>query len=152
MNPWYATNARTLLETRQQGLKPEGPVVVALVPVDYSGTMLQVRPDMPTDRMDWRMLANLDVWVCASAKAALEQVMATTWRIAQARPNTLILRFQHDDYIHEIDCGSGCHHPKVADMAPVHEFWWTPINVGGTSVGRRINRALLQAHPYGAML
>lgn len=152
MNDWYATNARSLLETRRQGMKPEGPVVVAMVPSNLVGTVLTVRPNMPTDRLDWRMLANLDVWLWAGAAASLEAVIATAWRIAHARPKELILRFEHDNYVHDIDCGSGHHLPAIEDIAATHQFWWTPTNVGGTSLGKRIRRTLIAAHPYGSML
>jgi hypothetical protein len=97
---------------------------------------------MPTDRLDWRMLVDLDVWLWASAEAPMDWVVDTAWRIAQARPRELIVRFETAQHIHDINLGSGTHRPAVAGLAPEHRFWWLPINVGGTSIGYRILSAL----------
>jgi hypothetical protein len=150
--PWYATNARNLLETRRQGLIPEGPVNVAMAGGEFGGGALYLRPEMPADRLDWRMLVNLDVWVWANPQASLEWVTDTVWRIAKVRPNSLCLRFEHDGHTHDIDCGTGIHHPKVQDIAAVHEFWWLPINTGGTPIGYRILRALTAEYPKRIVL
>ena len=152
MTPWYATNARGLLEARKQGRSPPGPVVVSLVGQHFTETALFLRPDMPADRLDWRMLVNLDVWVWASAEVSMQWIVDTTWRIARVRPKELTVRFEHSGHVHDVDCGSGHHLPAVADIAPVHQFQWAPINVGGTALGKRIKQALLAAHPYGEIL
>jgi hypothetical protein len=102
---------------------------------------------MPTERLDWRMLVNLEVWLYAGQSAALNWVAATAWRIAQARPRELVLRFEHGDQLHDVDCGSGYHLPAVADEPAVHAFHWKPLNVGGTALGQRLRQALLSAHP-----
>lgn len=153
MKPWYATGARQLLQNRQDGQMPIEPVVVSLVGGDFDdATALYARPDMPMDLMDWRMLVNLTVWVWASAKAPLDRIVETTWRIAQARPKDLVLRFDHGDTVHDIDVGSGHHLAAIAGTFPVHQFWWAPINVGGTVLGYRIKKALLAKKSYGAIL
>ena len=87
--PWYATNARDLLEHRRRNLKPVEPVIVSLVGGDFrdvAETVLYARRDMPVDRMDWRMLVDLDVWLWAGTGAAMDWITETAWRIAQARP------------------------------------------------------------------
>ena len=150
--PWYVANARNLLETRKQGLAPEGPVVVSLVGQSFPHTTLHCRADVPADRLDWRMLVNLDVWVWAGPAATLDWIIATVWRIAQVRPSELLLRFEHADAIHDIDCGTGIHHPEVAHIPAVHQFIWCPINVGGTGLGYRIKDALCGAHRKGQTL
>ena len=152
MTPWYATNARGLLEARKQGKSPPGPVVVSLVGEHFTETALFLRNDMPGDRMDWRMLGDLDVWIWANAQASMQWIVDTTWRIARARPKELVLRFDHGGKVHDIECGSGHHLPAIADIPAVHQFQWAPINTGGTQLGKRIKRALLAAHPYGAIL
>lgn len=150
--PWYATNARDLLETRQQGHMPPEPVVVSLVGQQFTETALYVRPDMPADRLDWRMLVNLDVWVWAGAQVPLPRIAETTWRIAQARPRELTLRFDAADRIHDINCGSGHHAPAVAGLPPEHSFWWLPMNVGGTEIGTRLLRSITAKYPKECML
>lgn len=151
MSPWYATNARTLLDARRNGMVPAGPVVVSLVGGEFDQTALYVRPDMPMARMDWRMLVNLDVWVWANAGAALDWVLETTLAIARARPSDLYLRFQDPTgQMHDVAVGRGFHHPQVnppagVDAAPVpalHDFHWCPINVGGSALGNRLQKAL----------
>jgi hypothetical protein len=149
---WYAANARNLLSTRRQGLAPQGPVVVSLVGQEFEQTALYLRPDVAPDRFDWRMLVNLDVWVWASPAASLDWVIETVWRIAKSRPAELALRFEHGDKTHDIDCGTGIHHPAIADIPAVHEFIWLPINTGGSALGYRILRALTAQHPKGQML
>lgn len=149
---WYATNARSLLATRRQGLAPEGNVVVSLVGQEFGETAIYCRPDIAPDKLDWRMLVNLNVWVWASPAAALDWVVETVWRIAKARPAELALRFEHGEHVHDIDCGTGSHHPAVADMPAVHEFLWLPINTGGTALGYRILRTLTNHHPKGQTL
>lgn len=152
MKLWYATGARQLLQDRQDGLMPAEPVVVSMVSGEFDETALYVRPDMPQELMDWRMLVNLTVWVWASAKAPLDRIVETTWRIAQARPKELILRFEHGDKVHDIDVGSGYHRPAIAGVLPAHQFWWMPVNVGGTALGLRIKKSLLSKKSYGAIL
>lgn len=153
--PWYATNARNLLELRQRNLKPAEPVVVSLIGGDFGDiaqTALYVRPDMPAERMDWRMLVDLDVWLWAGPDAPMERIADTAWRIAQARPRELLIRFETATDIHDINLGSGTHRSKVAGLPPEHGFWWLPINVGGTAIGYRIIKALKAKHPPEAML
>lgn len=145
--PWYAINARSLLETRRQGHMPPEPVVVSLVGKRFTETALYLRPDMPEDRMDWRMLVNLDVWVWAGAQASLDRITTTLWRIAAARPRELVLRFEAGTRVHDINCGSGHHAQAVAGLPPEHGFWWLPMNVGGTEIGARIVRALTAKYP-----
>jgi hypothetical protein len=153
--PWYATNARNLLETRQRNLKPVEPVLVSLVGGDFTdiaATALYVRQDMPTDRMDWRMLVDLDVWLWAGPDAPMEWIADTAWHIAHARPRELLIRFETAAAIHDINLGSGTHRPSFAGLPPEHRFWWLPINLGGTSIGYRVLKALKAKHPPEALL
>lgn len=148
--PWYATNARDLLATREQGLMPAGPVVVSLVGggfADVAAATLYARPDMPVERMDWRMLVNLQVWLWAGPGAALGWLLATASRIAHARPEQLLLRFEEPAGIHDVEIGTGLHIPKVLDLPAQHQFEWVPINCSGTAVGAKLRAALLDTHP-----
>lgn len=148
--PWYATNARNLLELRQRNLKPAEPVVVSLIGGDFTDiapTALYARADMPIERLDWRMLVDLDVWLWAGPDAPMELIADTAWRIAQARPRELLLRFETATHIHDLNLGMGTHRPSAAGLPPEHGFWWLPINVGGTGIGYRILKALRAKHP-----
>ena len=149
---WYAGNARNLLETRQQGLTPRGPVVVSLVGESFPHTTLHARPDVPASRFDWRMLVNLEVWVWANASAPIDWIAATLWQIAQARPRELALRFEHGEAVHDIDCGSGYHRPAIGDFPASHEFFWQPLNLSCTALGTRITKALTAQHKKGQFL
>jgi hypothetical protein len=146
MTPWYATNARRLLERRQQGDAPAGPVVVSLVGGEYPAYTLHARQDMPQDRMDWRMLVDLQVWVWAGVSAPMDWIVGTVGRIAQARPKELLVRFQHGDVVHDVEVGAGEHRAAVLEFPAVHEFIWLPLNLGGTCLGARIRGALRAKH------
>ncbi len=98
------------------------------------------------------MLVNLSVWVFATAAVPLQRVIDTVYRIALARPKDLILRFEQGDTVHDVEVGYGHHLPAVADCYPVHQFQWSPINVGGTVFGRRLKKALLSKKPNGEKL
>lgn len=150
MRPWYATNARDLLQAREQRFAPAGPVVVTLVGGDFSTvteTALYVRPDMPVERLDWRMLVNLDVWLWAGRSAALEWLLESTSRIAHAQPRFLLLRFEEFGDIHDVEIGTGLHIPPVLDLPGVHYFDWVPVNCTGTRVGAQLREALINKHP-----
>ncbi|MBP9149236.1 MAG: hypothetical protein KBG00_10690 [Rhodoferax sp.] len=114
--------------------------------------MNRPRLDLPHDRIDWRMLVNLSVWVWASAKAPLQQVLDTVYRIALVRPRELVLRFEQGDMVHDIEVGYGHHLPATAGVAAVHRFQWAPINVGGSPLGYRLKKALLSKKPNGEFL
>lgn len=145
--PFYATNARDLLETRQQGMVPAGPVVVSLVGGEFSEPVLYVRTDMPADRLDWRMLVNLDVWLWASPAAPLNWLLGIASRIAAVRPKTLFLRFEDAGQVHDVEVGEGIHRPSIADIPAHHSFTWVPINCCGTLWGARLRKALIATHP-----
>ena len=153
--PWFATNARALLATRKQGEKPAGVVAVSLIPNNAQSAInrqvLQVHDDMPIERLSWRMLVNLNVWVLADSQAPIDRVCAVVGRIAQARPATLILRFQHGQDVHDIDLGNGMH-VDVPGIAKIHRFTWCPINLTGSKLGAQLRRALSATHPPMATL
>lgn len=140
MKPWLAINARNLLEHRQQGWTVDGPVVVSMVGGEFAETALYVKPDMPVEAMDWRMLVNLPVWVWASVAAPIERIVATAWRIAQARPKELHVRFEHKR-VHDVYCGDG-RHAEAEGFPSEHSFLWMPMNVGWTDVGAKLCAAL----------
>lgn len=152
-NPWYASNARDLLDMRMHGLKPERPVNVSLMGQIPDGNLtLYVRETMPIDRLDWRMLVNLDVIVWADSGIPFDRVIGTVWAIAKVRPTALQLCFLHRDAWHLIDCGSGYHMNPVADVPAVHSFHWQPINVGSTAIGYRLKAAMTKNHKPGVTL
>lgn len=153
MRPYYAGNARQLLELRKSGQTPDKPVVVTFFEGFYPGQeTLFLSDEMPAQRMDWRMLVNLSVWVIVDKTIALETMLETVFRIALARPKELILRFEQGDKVHDIEVGYGHHLPSVAGIPAVHEFQWAPINVGGTSLGKRLVKALKTKSKNGEKL
>lgn len=152
-SPWYASNARDLLDMRRMGLKPERPVNVSLMgQVPDEGLTLYVRETMPADRLEWRMLVNLPVIVWADTGTPFDRLTTTLWRIAQARPHGLQLCFLYRDAWHLIDCGSGYHLPPVEDVQGLHAFRWEPLNVGGTAHGHRLRAAINKTHKPGVTL
>lgn len=165
--PWYATNARQLLETRQRGMVPAGAVVVNMRPGgdNVAPATLHLRDDMPLDRMDWRMLVNLDVWVWADGAVPLDRVLAALDGIARARPKRLCLRFDHPlDYTgltgeqvhvdsHDLQLGFGLHWPGLPPEYPAtHEFHWHPMPMQGTPVEHRLRAAARSTHLQGTIL
>lgn len=146
MRPWYATNARDLLETRRQGFKPDRPVHVSLMGPVFDELTLYVHDDMPLDRMDWRMLVNVEVVVLAQSSVPFDRITSVLKGIAKAQPSELQLCWLHRDEWHLIDCGSGVH------MADLHDFLWEPINLGATAMGYRLKAALHKAIAPGAHL
>ena len=167
MKPWYATNARDLLEARRQGMVPNGPVVVSLIGGGFdkvAAATLYVHDDTPIERLDWRMLVNLEVWLWASGSVPLDRVLHLLDAIARVRPRRLCLRFDHawswvsDDGIefkadtHDVDVGTGYHVPAIRDLPAVHEFHWEPIALNWTPIERRLQRAALGKHALGTVL
>jgi hypothetical protein len=146
MKPWFAQGARRLLEARESGLMPEGAVIVSMLDRDIPGALV-VKKDMPVDRMNWRMLVNLDVYVAANRSADLSWLLETTSRIAQCRPANLHVRFEDGDELHDVEVGEGLHLPSVGGLPAVHSFDWVPINCSGTQMGARLRKALIQKHP-----
>lgn len=149
--PWYAINARRLLEDRQRGLVPQDAVAVVLTDDTIPAPAVYVKADMPLDRLDWRMLVNLQVWLYADAGVALDRVLKVARSIAAIRPGELVLRFNADG-LHDVEVGAACHFPGVADLQPVHQFTWNPINLSCTAIGAKLRRALLAEHPQGYVL
>lgn len=145
--PWYAFNARKLLEAREKGLTPEGTVVVSMV--DGERGDLTVMPDMPADRMDWRMLVNAEVLILADRATPLDRLLETASRIAQARPKFLAIRFNGH---HDVEVGTGSHFAAVRDIPAEHSFSWVPINCSGTLAGAQLRQALIQKHPRWTVL
>lgn len=147
--PWYATNAKNLLEGRRNGYTPDGPVVVTLVGGDYpyAADTLYLREDMPLERMDWRMLVDVVVHVWADRTVPLAKVLRVVDDIAHARPRLLYLRFGSPDAPHEIEVGDGLHFARVLDIPAEHSFSWCPFNLTGSATGAKLRRSLLAQHP-----
>lgn len=153
--PWYATNARDLLEARRNGMAPAGPVVVSLIGGAFgklAAATLYVNEDVPVERLDWRMLVNLEVWLWADAGTPLERLLQLLDGIARARPRRLCLRFDQGAETHDIDLGSGYHMPTVGDLPAVHEFHWAPLALNYTPIERRLCQAARVKHARGTVL
>jgi len=146
---WYAANARTLLQQRRQGVLPTKPVNVNLDighELDLDGYVLTLRSDEPTERIDWRMLVNLDVWVWADETQPLQRVLDVVRDIVAVKPKGLYIRFVDPfGHIHDVDCGSGTHTAGAPEhgIPAEHSFLFFPINSGGTRLGRHLCRALM---------
>lgn len=148
MQPWYAKNALGLLEAREQGLKPEGWVIVAMVAGQFDSPTLYVRDDMPVARLDWRMVVALPVVVVAGPTVSLDRIVQVVHDIALAKPMELRLHFSipRGEY-HEIDVGSGIHIPSTAGLQAIHTFQWCPVTLHGTPVEYRLKAALRRHQP-----
>jgi hypothetical protein len=147
---WFATNARNLLESRKNGYVPSGPVVVSMIGGDYpeAADTLYLREDMPLDRMDWRMLVDVEVHLWANRTVPLGRAQQVVAAIASARPARLVLRLgTHGGIVHDIEVGDGFHIRAVRDIPAEHRFTWCPINLTGSGVGAKLRRALLAQHP-----
>jgi len=143
MKPWYAGNARNLLQARQQGSVPYGPVIVEMTGGAWDVTTLYLDDTMPVSKLDWRMLVNLDVWLWANPKVQLERLTETALRIAKARPKTLIVRFEAGDKIHDVHVGDGFHIVPPEPIPATHRFSVAIINCSGTKLGASMRRALM---------
>lgn len=152
MKRWYAVNARQLLEERKRGERPAGPVSVVLTGETHAAPALYVHADMQAERLDWRMLVNLEVWLWASPAVALERVLRVSRDIAAARPARLTIRFTEGESLHDVDVGHGVHTAGVEDIPAVHEFTWIPTDLSMTPVGAKLRRALaLNLKPWSAL-
>lgn len=152
LQPWYALNARQLLSARQSGMRPDGVVQVTLTRAESPPGALLVRPDMPADRLDWRMLADLPVWLWSDTSVPLDRLLRVVRDVAARRPSALLLRFIAAEHVHDIEVGSGTHRPAVADIPAEHAFVWLPLNLAGTTIGARLTRALQRVAPNWSKL
>lgn len=170
MKPWYASNARELLEMRKRGRIPDGPVAVSLIGGQYAdcaAMTLHVQDDTPIDRLDWKMLVNLEVWIWADPSVPLSKLTVLADRIAQVRPRRLVLRFDHpfkftwndgkkdiEESIdtHDVDIGSGYHNQGIGELPATHAFLWCPIPCNGTPLEHQLRRALRATHTPGTWL
>lgn len=152
MKPWYAGNARQLLEARKHGQTPDGPVVVSMIGTVPGGMNLYVNEDDPLERLDWRMLVNLEVWVWADASTPLSRLMAICSHIAKARPQRLVLRFNGSGETHDVEIGSGQHHRALSDIPAQHDFVWAPMASTFTNVADQLRTALVAQHGRLAIL
>ncbi|MBX3610371.1 MAG: hypothetical protein KF871_10805 [Hydrogenophaga sp.] len=150
MRPWYAANARALLESRQQGMRPDGYVTVSMVGGQFDGPTLYVHDDMPLERMDWRMLAGLLVVVEAGAAVSLERLLRVVRDIAEVMPEDLRLHFQTPDgEAHQVEVGCGWHTPAIEDIPAFHAFMWHPFTLRGSPVEHGLRDALRRSRPAG---
>lgn len=152
MKPWYAINAQRLLQDRQRGTVPADPVAVVMTDETVPAPALYVKPDMPVDRLDWRMLVNLEVLLIASPAVPLERWMRVARRIAECRPKRLTLRFLLNGEIHDVDVGHGMHTAAIADVAPIHEFTWAPMDLTLTPAGKGLRSAMVAELPMWSTL
>lgn len=167
MSPWYAVNARDLLETRRQGGLPPGPVVVSAIGGSFgnvAAATLYVHADMPVDRLDWRMLVNLEALVWGDKSVPLARLLQLLDGIARVRPRRLCLRFdQHWSWVspggreyeaetHDVDIGAGYHVLALRDLPEVHEFYWDPFPLNFTPVEARLCQAARSLHQQGTIL
>jgi hypothetical protein len=151
MTAFYAVNARRLLDDRKAGLVPAAPVSVVLGRQSEPGA-LYVKPDMPVERLDWRMLVNLQVWLWASPEVALRTLAKVARAIAAVRPARLTVRMEEGGQVHDVDVGHGLHTPAIADAREVHEFTWTPMDLSLTPTGAQLRRVLLAEMPMWSPL
>lgn len=151
MKPWLAINARRLLEDRQKGILPGAPVSVVLTDDSQPAPALYVKDDMPIDRLDWRMLVNLEVWLWASPEVPMSRWMRVAKAIAAVRPLRLTLRFEVDGQVHDVDVGHGLH-TDLPESPAVHEFTWTPMDLSLTPLGAQLRRELASALPKWSVL
>ena len=146
----HAINARTLLETRRQGLMPAGPVFVALAGGNFPAPALYVRPDMETARLDWRALVDLQVQVWLDVKVPIDRLVDVVADVGEVLPRSLHVMFDHSGIAHCVDVGQGLHRAAQHDIPAEHSFLWLPVPTGGTTIARKLCRSLLRSK-HGAM-
>lgn len=146
---WYPLNGRNLMLQRKRGVVPSGYINVVLdvsdQDVGYLGPVLTLRSDEPTERMDWRMLVNLDVWVWADETQPLDRLIAVLRDIVAMKPKTLAVRFlDPTGEVHDVDCGSATHMAGAPahGIPDEHTFLFHPMNLAGSRLGRELCRAL----------
>jgi hypothetical protein len=165
LRPWYAVNARDLLEARRQGMRPHGPVVVSTIGGEFGArSVLYVHDDMPAERLDWRMLGKLEVWLWSDPSVKAERTLQLLDGIAHALPRRLVWRFdehwsavgllgtEFEQDTHDVDIGTGYSCRGIGDLAAVHEFHWYPWPLNYTPIERQLCAAALTKHPRGAVL
>lgn len=138
---WYAVNARNLLELREHGEKPGHPVSVVIGRAEVPEPALYLHDDMPVERMDWRMLVNLEVWLWAGFSIPLDRIKRVARDVAAAMPSRLVLRFADQrGFVHDVELAFATHLPGYPehDIKPVHELTWKPLNLTGTNVAARL--------------
>jgi len=138
---WYAVNARDLLEHRKHGELPTNPVSVVVGRGEAPYPALYLHDDMPLERMDWRMLVNLDVWLWAGFSVPLERIKRIAKDIAQVQPSVLILRFADTTgFTHDVELAFSTHQPGYPEhgIKPVHDTTWRPLNLTGSTFGTRL--------------
>lgn len=151
--PWFAVNARQLLEARTHGMVPESQVNVSLIGQPKSADLtLIVHKDMPVDRLDWRMLVNLNVMVLADTGTPFNRVEAVLKGIAECRPAWLHFALLAGDEYHVVDCGSGWHVPPFEGFKGHHEFFWLPIALSTSPIAKRAKQALHKSIQPGTYL
>ncbi|AMM23011.1 hypothetical protein [Variovorax sp. PAMC 28711] len=155
---WFPTNGRALLEQRRKGLMPASAVnvnldVAARDELCFVGHVLTVAPHMPIERMNWRMLANLAVWIWADDSVPIERLVQVAYDIVAVKPAALFVRFvDPKGFVHDVDCGSGIHEPGYPEhgIEPDHDFIFCTLNLAGTRLGFEVSRALRRAQPKAA--
>lgn len=152
MKPWYAIGARRLLEDRQQGIVPVDPVSVVLGDTTEAAPAIYVKADMPVDRLDWRMLVNLPVWVWAGPGVEVARLLRICRAIAAVRPSRLTVRMEAQGQVHDVDVGHGLHCRPIGTDPAVHEFTWTPMDLTRTELGAKLRRALVAELPMWSAL
>jgi len=141
--PWFAINARNLLDSRMHGMVPESQVNVSFIGQPQTDDItLIVRDDMPVDRLDWRMLVNLNVMVLADKTTPFSRAQRALQDIAKCRPAWLQFALLFGDEYHVVDCGSGFHIAAVGAIQGRHEFVWFPLAPKQTPIARRATQAL----------
>lgn len=145
---WLPMNGRRLLDQRKRGVMPSAPVSVVMDVMhdeDFAWPVLMLGSEEPTERMDWRMLVNLEVWVWANATQPMARVAAVIGDIAKVNPKALTLRFlDAADAVHDVDCGSGTHRAGLPShgIRAEHNFIFCPVNSTGSRLGRQLCTAL----------
>lgn len=151
---WFPSNGRNLMLQRKRGVLPSGPVNVVLdlrdPDIGFAGTVLTLRSDDTAERIDWRMLVNLDVWVWADEGQPLDRVVSVVRDIVDVSPRSLYLRFvDPQGNVHDVDCGTGTHRPGAPRLGipAEHTFLFCPVNSAGSRLGRELCRALSRINP-----
>jgi hypothetical protein len=108
---------------------------------------LYLREDMPLERMDWRMLVDVEVHLWANRATPLAQGAAGPRRHRARGPRPVPALRQPGGTVHDIDIGDGLPHaprPRHPRGAPLH---LVPNEQRRQQVGAKLRRALLAQHP-----
>ena len=145
----YAINAMNLLGMQRHGMQPEGPVMVEMGRDARTKAPRSTSSPTLTERMDWRMLVNLQVAVEPRSSDSLDRLLRAVRDIAASRQLTCCCALLNTG---SIEVGSGYAPPGRAEPFLPTFVYLVPISLTGSAVGAGLRRCVSQAGSTGGHL